>query len=56
MDNKQKIIKRGHYSDSIANFLKSTTEEIIGKLALNSDFYLVGNTLRINDNSGFIYK
>jgi DUF2075 family protein len=32
------IIKRDYYSDSIANFLKSTTEEILGKLALHSDF------------------
>jgi len=36
----QKIIKREYYSDSIANFLKATAEEIIGKLALNSDFSL----------------
>lgn len=34
------IIKRDYYSDSIANFLKSTTEEILGKLALRSDFSL----------------
>ena len=40
MDTKQKLIKREYYSDSIANFLKSTTEEIPGKLALNSDFSL----------------
>ncbi|MFA4828365.1 MAG: hypothetical protein WC855_08840 [Thermodesulfovibrionales bacterium] len=40
MNNKQKTIKRDYYSDSIANFLKSTTEEIIGKLAVNSDFSL----------------
>jgi len=33
-------IKRAYYSDSIANFLKSTTEEILGKLALHSDFSL----------------
>jgi len=40
VNNKQKIIKREYYSDSIPNFLKSTTEEILGKLALNSDFSL----------------
>src|SRR4030043_732806 len=33
-------IKRDYYSDSIANFLKSTTEEILGTLALHSDFSL----------------
>lgn len=36
--NKQKTIKRWYYSDSIADFLKSTTEEIIGRLAVYSDF------------------
>jgi len=34
------IIKRDYYSDSIANFLKTSTEEILGKLALHSDFSL----------------
>lgn len=47
MNTKQGIIKREYYSDSITNFLKSATEEILGeeilgeeilgKLALNSD-------------------
>ena len=32
------IIKRDYYSDSIAIFLKTSTEEILGKLALHSDF------------------
>jgi len=40
VNTKQEIIKREYYSDSITNFLKSTTEEILGKLALNSDFSL----------------
>ncbi len=40
MNTKQEIIKREYYSDPIANFLKATTEEILGKLALNSDFSL----------------
>ena len=40
MNAKQGIIKREYYSDSITNFLKSATEEILGKLALNSDFSL----------------
>jgi hypothetical protein len=33
-------MKRSYYSDSIATFLKSSSEEILGKLALNSDFSL----------------
>ncbi len=33
-------MKRSYYSDSIANFCKSTTEEIIGKLAINNEFSL----------------
>ena len=40
MNTKQEIIKRDYYSDSIANFLNSTTEEILGKLVLSSDFSL----------------
>ena len=31
---------RAYYSDSIANFCKSTSEEIIGKLAINNEFSL----------------
>ncbi len=38
MNTKEQIIRREYYSDSIANFLKSSTEEILGKLALNSNF------------------
>jgi len=38
VNNSQVIIKRAYYSDSISNFLKSTTEEILGKLALCSNF------------------
>lgn len=38
MKTKQKIIRREYYSNSITNFLKSSTEEILGKLALNSNF------------------
>ena len=34
----QVVIKRDYYSDTIANFLKSKTEHILGKLALHSDF------------------
>jgi len=34
------IIKRDYYSDSIGNFFKTTTEEILGKLALRNDFSL----------------
>lgn len=34
-------MKREYYSDSIANFQKSTTEEILGRLALNNDFALI---------------
>jgi hypothetical protein len=33
-------MKRAFYSDSIANFLKSSEEEIIGKLALGNEFPL----------------
>jgi len=33
-------MKRAFYSDSIANFLKSSKEEIIGKLALGNEFTL----------------
>lgn len=33
-------MKRSYYSDSISNFLQSTSEEIIGKIALNNDFSL----------------
>src|SRR4030043_54654 len=33
-------IKRDYYSDSIGNFFKTTTEEILGKLALRNDFSL----------------
>jgi len=40
VNTKQGIIRREYYSDSIANFLKSSTEEILGKLTLNSDFSL----------------
>lgn len=31
-------MKREHYFDTIAAFLRSSTEEIVGKLALASDF------------------
>ena len=34
------LIKRAYYSDSISIFLKTSTEEILGKLALHSDFSL----------------
>jgi DUF2075 family protein len=34
-------MQREYYSDSIANFLQSSTEEILGKLALNNDFALI---------------
>lgn len=34
-------MKREYYSDTVANFLQSTTEEILGKLALNNDFALI---------------
>jgi len=33
-------MKREYYSDEIAGFLKSTPEEILGKLAINNDFSL----------------
>jgi hypothetical protein len=34
-------MKREYYSETIANFLQSTTEEILGRLALNNDFSLI---------------
>lgn len=34
-------MKREYFSDSIANFLKTPTEEILGKLALSNDFSLI---------------
>lgn len=34
-------MKREYYSDSIPNFLCSSTEEILGTLALNNDFALI---------------
>lgn len=34
-------MKREYYSDSISNFLRSSTEEILGILALNNDFSLI---------------
>jgi hypothetical protein len=34
-------MKREYYSETIANFLQSTTEEILGRLALNNDFALI---------------
>ena len=34
-------MKREYYSDSISNFLRSSTEEILGMLALNNDFALI---------------
>ena len=34
-------MKREYYSDSISNFLCSSTEEILGILALNNDFALI---------------
>ena len=34
-------MKRAYYSDSISNFLGSSTEEIIGILALSNDFSLI---------------
>jgi len=33
-------MKREYYSDSINNFLNTGSEEILGKLAINSDFSL----------------
>ena len=36
-------MKREYYSDSISNFLRSSTEQVLGKLALNNDFDLVQN-------------
>jgi len=33
-------MKREYYSDEIAGFLKSTPEEILGKLAMTNDFSL----------------
>jgi hypothetical protein len=38
MNTARKAIKREYYSDSITNFLTSSTEEILGTLALNSTF------------------
>lgn len=34
-------MKREYYSDSISNFLRSSTEQILGILALNNDFSLI---------------
>lgn len=34
-------MQREYYSDSIASFLHSSTEEILGKLSLNNDFALI---------------
>lgn len=34
-------MKREYYSDSISNFLRSSTEELLGILALNNDFTLI---------------
>lgn len=34
-------MQREYYSDSIANFLQSSTTEILGRLALNNDFALI---------------
>jgi len=34
-------MKREYYSDSISNFLRSSTEEVLGILALNNDFTLI---------------
>ena len=34
-------MQREYYSDSIANFLQSSTAEILGRLALNNDFALI---------------
>lgn len=34
-------MKREFYSDTIASFLQSTTEEILGRLTLNNDFDLI---------------
>lgn len=34
-------MKRYYYSDSIINFLKSSTPEILGELSLNNDFALI---------------
>lgn len=34
-------MKREYYSNSISNFLRSSTEEILGVLALNNDFDLI---------------
>lgn len=34
-------MKREYYSNSISNFLRSSTEEILGILALNNDFALI---------------
>jgi len=34
-------MKRFYYSDSISNFLKSSTVEILGELTLHNDFALI---------------
>jgi hypothetical protein len=34
-------MKREYYSDTISNFLRTSTEEILGKLAVNNDFALI---------------
>ncbi len=34
-------MKREYYSDSIFKFLRSSTEEILGVLALSNDFALI---------------
>src|SRR3989338_7560868 len=34
-------MKREYYSDSISNFLRSSTEEVFGALAFNNDFALI---------------
>ncbi|KAF0144886.1 MAG: hypothetical protein FD156_1457 [Nitrospirae bacterium] len=40
MNNKQKTIKREYYSDSIANFLNTTPDEILARLARSNNFPL----------------
>ncbi len=34
-------MKREYYSDTISNFLRTSTDEILGKLAVNNDFALI---------------
>ena len=34
-------MKREYYSETISNFLRTSTEEILGKLAVNNDFALI---------------